>query len=143
MRRASRPAICLKVISTPSVAAHGHDVLLVAVSRSRIHGVQILALLIAHTGQHAANGRTVHVHVKNAEEDADALPRAFGSGDSHRFGHQPVSGRDNQAGAGRNRPLGIAEKPKKNAASSTGAMLHAQLPVAHASTAATASKLKP
>jgi hypothetical protein len=47
MRRASSPAICLKVTSTP-LAAHRDNVLLVAVGRGRIHGVQILALLIAH-----------------------------------------------------------------------------------------------
>ncbi len=38
---------------------------------------------------------------------------------------------------------GSRKNQRKNAARITGAMLHAQLPVAHASTTATASKLTP
>ena len=38
---------------------------------------------------------------------------------------------------------GSRKNHRKNAARSTGAMLHAELPVAHASPIATASKLKP
>jgi len=73
----------------------------------------------------AADRRTVDVYVKDAEKDADSLA---GPGRSGEVGTVRGGSRKNQ---------------RKNAARSTGAMLHAQLPVAHASTIATASKLKP
>ena len=113
MRRASSPAICLKVTSIPVASAHGYGILLVLLGRGGIHGVQILALLIVHTVEHAADGRAVHMHVKNAEEDADALSLAFRSVDRDGFCDQAVSGRDDQASAGGNGPLGIAEEPEK------------------------------
>src|ERR1019366_4128390 len=94
-------------------AAHGHNVLLVALRRSRVHGVQILAFLIAHTAQLPADRRAVHVYVKYAEEDADPLARTLGSIDRGRLGDQAVSRRDDQALPCRNNPLGIAEKPQK------------------------------
>src|SRR6266581_1571234 len=67
------------------VAAHRRDVLLVAVGRIGILGIQIQALLIADRGEHAADRRTVHVYIENIQEDADALPGAFGSFDRYRL----------------------------------------------------------
>src|ERR1019366_8143027 len=96
-----------------ALAAHGHNVLLVALRRSRVHGVQILAFLIAHTAQLPADRRAVHVYVKYAEEDADPLPRTLGSVDRGRLGDQAVSRRYNQALALGDRPVRIAEKPQE------------------------------
>src|ERR1035437_9471379 len=96
-----------------ALAAHGHNVLLVALRRSRVHGVQILAFLIAHTAQLPADWRAVHVYVKYAKEDADPLARTLGCVDRDRLGDQAVSRRDNQAPVFGNSPLGIAEKPQK------------------------------
>src|ERR1019366_7171723 len=96
-----------------ALAAHGHNVLLVALRRSKVHGDQILAFLIAHTAQLPADWRAVHVYVKYAKEDADPLARTLGCVDRDRLGDQAVSRRDNQAPVFGNSPLGIAEKPQK------------------------------
>ena len=47
MRRASRPAICLKTTVWPSPSVHGDDILLIQLGRSLVHGVQVLAALVA------------------------------------------------------------------------------------------------
>jgi len=91
----------------------GGDVLLIAIGRGGIHGVQILALLVTHTGKNAGDGRTVHMHIEYAEKDADALARPFRSFDPCDFGYNSIPRRDNQAWFGGNRPLGIAEEPEK------------------------------
>ena len=96
-----------------ALAAHRDRVLLVALGRGRIHGVEKLAFLVVHTAHNAADGRAVHVDIENAEEDADALAGAFGGGDRGSFGDQPVAGRNNQSFAGGNGALRIAEKPEE------------------------------
>ena len=83
------------------------------------------------------------MHVKDAEEDADALAGAFGGLDERRFSDFAVAGRDDEPGAGGDGARRVAEKPEEKAASRTGTMPHAQLPVAQRSTAATASRLRP
>ena len=77
-----------------ALAAHGGDVLLIFIGRGRVHRVQILALLIAHAAQDASDGRAVHMHIEDAEEDADPLPGTVRGGDGRGFGHHAVAGRD-------------------------------------------------
>src|ERR1035438_2932878 len=96
-----------------ALAMHGDGVLLVAVRRGRIHGIEIFALLIADMGEDAADWRTVDMYVKDAEEDADSLPRPVGSGYIDGLGDQPIARRHNQAFAGWDRTRGIAEKPEE------------------------------
>ena len=76
IRRASNPAICLKRQRLP-FAFHGHDVLLILLSRGRVHGIQELALLIAHVANRTRDRRTVHVDIEDVEKYAD--PRALTS----------------------------------------------------------------
>ena len=96
-----------------ALAAHGDCVLLVALGRGGVHGIEELAFLIAHAAQDAADGGAVHMDIKNTEEDADPLPRTFGGRDGSGFGNQAVAGRNNQAVAGRNCALRIAEEPEE------------------------------
>ena len=116
MRRANSPAICLKVISKPASAPSPRSVtvvLLVALGRSRVHGVEILAFLIVDAAHRAADGRAVDVHIENAQENADALASAFRSGDGCSFCDQAVARRNNQTLAGGDGAMGIAEKPEE------------------------------
>src|ERR1700722_10664500 len=92
---------------------HRHNILLIAVGRSWVHGIQILALLVTHTAQNAADGRPIHMYVKNTEKDADALPGAVRGGDRYCFGNQTVAGGDDEPLAGRNFAFWIPEKPQE------------------------------
>ena len=62
------------------VAFHGNDILLVQFRGSLIHGVQILAALVAHIANHARNRRAVHVHIEHAEENAEPRPLLVADG---------------------------------------------------------------
>jgi len=88
--------------------------------------------------------RTVYVHVKHAEENTDPLPRSFRKWQSQpsRSPARLPAKQSNPAPAGTVR-CGSRKNHRKNAASSTGAMPHAQPRVAHTSAIATASRLKP
>ncbi len=96
-----------------ALAAQRDDALLIAFGRSRVHGVEILAFLIVDAAHCAADGRAVDVHIENAQKNADALARAFRSGDGCSFGDQAVARRNNQTIAGGNRAMRIAEKPEE------------------------------
>jgi hypothetical protein len=80
MRRASRPAICLKVTSMPSPRT--------VTPRSARCGPPRPGSWRSDTGpsdsargENAADRRAVHVHIEDAEEDADPLPGPFGGVD--------------------------------------------------------------
>ena len=96
-----------------ALAAQRDGALLVALGRGGVHGIEVLALLIVDAADRAADGSTVDVHIEDAEEDADALPSAFRGGDGCSFGDQAVARRNNQAFAGGDGALGIAEKPEE------------------------------
>ena len=53
------------------IAFHADNILLILLGRGPIHSVQKLPALIAHLAHHSRNRRTVHVHIENAQEDAD------------------------------------------------------------------------
>ena len=63
--------------SIRALTAQRDDALLVALGRSRVHGVEVLALLIVNASHRATNGRAVDVHIENAQENTNALERAF------------------------------------------------------------------
>ena len=52
-------------------AFDGDDVLFIFLGAVRGHRVQEFSFLIAHITNHATNGRAVHVHVEDVQEDAD------------------------------------------------------------------------
>ena len=127
-----------------ALAAHGHCILLVALCRGRIHGVQILALLIVHAAEDAADRRAVHMTSKTLRKMLIRCRWPSGVLIVDGLGHQPVSRRDNQTRRRRGwsaRDRGKTTKKQPPAA--PAAMPHAQLPVDHASTAATTKRLKP
>ena len=146
MRRASSPAICLKVTSNPSSAPWPRTVTVFCSLRSAEAGFmafRILALLVVHTAQDAADGRAVHMDIENAEEDADALPRTFGCRNGGGLGDQAVARRNNQAVAGRNCALRIAEEPEEKRGQQDRHDAPDPLACNPLSAAATASKLNP
>ncbi len=53
------------------VALDRDHILLVVLGRCRVHGVQKLSLLIANIADHPRHRRTIHVHIKDAEKNAD------------------------------------------------------------------------
>jgi hypothetical protein len=55
-----------------AVAFHTDNILLVLLRGSLVHGIQELPALIANFAHDSRNRRTVHVHVEDAQEDADA-----------------------------------------------------------------------
>src|ERR1700694_2245400 len=96
-----------------NLAFNGDDILLVLLRRIGLHGVEELAALIAHVADHASNRRAVHVHIEDAEKDADPVPRSSSGSHLRYIGHFAVSGRNNGTGKRRNLALGITEKPQK------------------------------
>src|SRR5208337_3283166 len=94
-------------------AFHGDDVLLVLLRRIRSHSVEELAALIAHVADHAGNRRAVHVHIEDAEEDADPVPRSPAGSHQRYIGHFAIAGRNDRSRDGGNLALGVAEKPEE------------------------------
>ena len=77
MRRARRPAICLKASVPPRASSHDDQVLLVLRRRLLDHGRQFLPRVVAVVDDLAGDRRAVHVHVEDGHEDRD-LPREAG-----------------------------------------------------------------
>src|SRR6266852_8268519 len=94
-------------------AFHGDDVLLVLLRRMRCHGVEELATLVAHVADHAGNRRAVHVHIEDAEKNADPVPRSSVHGRQRNIGHFTIAGRNDGPGDRGNLALGITEEPQK------------------------------
>src|SRR5579864_2760960 len=88
-------------------------VLLVAFGAGWVHGIQEFALLIMRRSNHPSCRRAIHVHVKNVQENADALNTMSIYRDHRDVGHFSIRGRNDSARIGRYAALGIAEKPKE------------------------------
>ncbi len=137
MRRASKPAICLNVTSTPSPRTVTMFCSLRSADAGFI-GVQILALLVVHARQHARNRRPVHMHIEHAQKNADSLPRSLrvaivtvsvtspSPGDTISPGPsaQPVEGREKTTE--KTPPTAPAQSPRPNCPSPTPALRHCQ-----------------
>jgi len=136
-------AICLNVTSTPPSPRTVTIFCSLRSAEAGFMAFQIKALPIAHSGEHAANGRAVHMHIEDAQKDADPLPGPVGSGDRKPSPSPARLQAKPPARACRNRSLRIAEKPQKKCRQKHRRNAHAQPPVAHTSATATASKLKP
>src|SRR6202158_5119418 len=95
------------------LAFNGDDVLLVLLRRMRSHGVVKLAAPIAHVADHACDRRAVHVHIEDAEKDADPVPRNSVGSHQRYVGHFAIAGRNDCPGEGWDLALWIAEKPQK------------------------------
>src|SRR5260370_41885215 len=92
-------------------AFHGDDVLLVLLRRMRCHGVEELATLVAHVADHAGNRRAGHVHIEDAEKNADPVPRSTVHGRQRNIGHFTIARRHDDPEDCRNLALGITEEP--------------------------------
>jgi hypothetical protein len=96
-----------------ALAAQRDHALFVALGRGRVHGVQELTVQVLDLDDCSGDRCAVHVHIEDAQENADALARAFRSIDGYGFGDQAVTRRHNQTFAGGDGALGIAEKPEE------------------------------
>src|SRR6266446_1023309 len=94
-------------------AFHGDDVLLVLLRRMRSHGVEELAAPIAHVADHSGNRRAVHVHIEDAQKNADPVPRSSVHGSQRNIGHFTIAGRNDGPRDCGNLALGITEEPQK------------------------------
>src|SRR6185369_8098814 len=87
-----------------------HNVLLIALRTSWIHGIEIEAFLIANACDHAADWRAIHMHIEDVQENTDSLPGPLGSVDRNGLRDQAVCRRNDQSFARRNRALRIAKE---------------------------------
>ncbi len=96
-------------------AFHSHNVLLIFISRVRCHCVEKLPPLVAYIANHSSNRRAIHVHIENAEKDAD--PRlSYAAGiDSRNVRHFAVARRNNSARRVWDLALRVAENHKQKA----------------------------
>src|SRR5450755_2230726 len=79
-------------------AFDSNDVLFILLRRMRAHGVEELAALIAHVADHAGDRRAVHVHIEDAEEDADPVPGSAIGSHQRDIGHFAIAWRNYSPG---------------------------------------------
>src|SRR5690242_1074837 len=89
------------------------DVLLVALGARRTHCILKPALLVLDIRNRALYGRAVHMHVKDAQEDAD--PRFRSAGDLNRsdVGNMAVARGNDRPGVRRNFTLRVTKEPQE------------------------------
>ena len=77
MRRAISPAICLNTTRVSCPSNTPSTVIMFCSFECAgvfLTGHQELALLISHAGDFPGDGRAIHVHIEDIQEDADAVP---------------------------------------------------------------------
>ena len=70
----------------PMLAFEHGEVLLIALSRSGVHRVEVFTFLVGDLAEYAADGSAVHMYVEDVEKDADALAAAFGRVEERHLG---------------------------------------------------------
>src|SRR5580698_3438093 len=90
-----------------------HHILFILIGGSGIHSVEELTFLVTDAANDSADGRAVHMHIKDAKKNADVEMRNSLEGGPANVGHLAIGGRDQQIGSVGDCTLGITEEPKE------------------------------
>ncbi len=96
-----------------AVALHSHNILLIFLGGDAVHGVQILAPLVANIANYSCDRGTVYMHIKNVEKNADPHLPLVSDGHDRNVGDFAVTGGNDCSSVLWNLPLGITKEPEK------------------------------
>jgi hypothetical protein len=95
------------------IAFHTDNILLVFLGRSLVHRVQEFSPPITHFAYYARNRGSVHVNIKNAQENADASLFPAANGNPGNICNFSIRRRDDGTGRVGNDALWIAKEPQE------------------------------